>query len=214
MSAETSMAAKKRVAVLISGRGSNMTSLIEAARAADYPAQIALVLSNRPAAGGLERARASGIATACVDHKAFPDREAFERVIDQTLRDAEIDIVCLAGFMRVLTPWFVTRWTGRMVNIHPSLLPLFRGVHTHRQALEAGVRVHGCTVHFVVPELDSGPIIAQACVPVHPGDGEDDLAARVLVEEHRIYPQALAALAAGEVALEGGRCLFRDSARI
>lgn len=208
------MSGKKRVAILISGRGSNMTSLIEAARAADYPARIALVLSNRPDAGGLERARAAGIEAACVDHKAFTDREAFERAVDLRLRDAEIDIVCLAGFMRVLTPWFVARWTGRMINIHPSLLPLFRGVHTHRQALEAGVRVHGCTVHFVVPELDSGPIVAQACVPVHPGDGEDDLAARVLVEEHRIYPQALAAVAAGDAALEDGRCVFRNSARI
>lgn len=208
------MSGKKLVAILISGRGSNMTSLIDAARAPDYPARIALVLSNRPDAGGLERARAAGIETACVDHKAFPDRESFERVIDRTLQEAGVEIICLAGFMRVLTPWFVARWTGRMINIHPSLLPLFRGVHTHRQALEAGVRVHGCTVHFVVPELDSGPIVAQACVPVHPGDGEDDLAARVLVEEHRIYPRALAAVAAGDAALEDGRCVFRTSARI
>lgn len=203
------MSGRKRVAALISGRGSNMMSLIEAARAPGYPAEIALVLSNRPDAGGLERAREAGIATACVDHKAFADREAFERAMDAALREARIELVCLAGFMRVLTPWFVARWTGRMINVHPSLLPLFRGVHTHRQALEAGVRVHGCTVHFVVPELDAGPIIAQACVPVRPGDGEDDLAARVLVEEHRIYPEALAAVASGEAALEGGRCVFR-----
>ncbi|MCG6121147.1 MAG: phosphoribosylglycinamide formyltransferase [Microvirga sp.] len=208
------MTARKRVAALISGRGSNMMSLIEAARAPDYPAEIALVLSNRTDAGGLDRARAAGIAAVGVDHKAFADREAFERAIDQKLRDEAIDIVCLAGFMRVLTPWFVARWEGRMINIHPSLLPLFRGVHTHRQALEAGVRVHGCTVHFVVPELDAGPIIAQACVAVHPGDDEDDLAVRVLAEEHRIYPQALAAVAAGEAALEGGRCVFRGPLRV
>ncbi|TVR09872.1 MAG: phosphoribosylglycinamide formyltransferase [Salinarimonadaceae bacterium] len=207
------MTTKKRVAVLISGRGSNMTSLIEAARASDYPAQISLVVSNRPEAGGLERARAEGIEAVCVDHRAFADRENFEREIDRKLRHAAIEVVCLAGFMRVLTPWFVTRWVGRMINIHPSLLPLFRGVRTHRQALDAGVRVHGCTVHFVLPELDAGPIIAQACVPVHPGDGEDDLAARVLVEEHRIYPPALASVAAGEAVLEDGRCVFHVSPR-
>jgi phosphoribosylglycinamide formyltransferase 1 len=203
------MSEKKRVAILISGRGSNMASLLDAAAAPDYPATIALVLSNRPNAGGIARASEAGVATTVVDHKAYPDRESFERAMDAVLVEAGIEIVCLAGFMRVLTPWFVARWVGRMINIHPSLLPLFRGTHTHRQALDAGVRVHGCSVHFVVPELDSGPIIAQACIPVFPGDDEDALAARVLVEEHRIYPQALAQLASGEARLSGQRVEWR-----
>jgi phosphoribosylglycinamide formyltransferase 1 len=205
------MSEKKRVAILISGRGSNMASLLDAAAAPGYPATVALVLSNRPDAGGIARASEAGIETAVVDHKEFPDRESFERAMDATLVEAGIEIVCLAGFMRVLTPWFVSRWVGRMINIHPSLLPLFRGTHTHRQALDAGVRVHGCTVHFVVPELDSGPIIAQACIPVFPGDDEAALAARVLVEEHKIYPQALAQLASGQARLSGERVAWRDS---
>lgn len=203
------MSARTRTAILISGRGSNMVSLIEAARAPDHPAEIALVLSNRPDAGGLARAQEAGIATVALDHKAFPDRESFEQAMDAALVEAGIELVCLAGFMRVLTPWFVRRWEGRMINIHPSLLPLFRGTRTHEQALEAGMRVHGCTVHFVVPELDAGPIIAQACVPVHPGDDPAVLAERVLVEEHRIYPQALADVASGRAALRDGRCAFR-----
>jgi phosphoribosylglycinamide formyltransferase-1 len=202
------MTTQMRTAILISGRGSNMASLLEAAQQPDFPARIALVLSNRPDAGGIEKAQQAGIETCIVDHKAYSGREAFEEAMDSALREAEIELVCLAGFMRVLTPSFVARWEGRMLNIHPSLLPLFKGTHTHRQALEAGVRVHGCTVHFVVPELDSGPIIAQACVPVNPGDSEADLAARVLVEEHRIYPQALADVASGQVALRGGKCHF------
>jgi phosphoribosylglycinamide formyltransferase-1 len=198
----------KRTAILISGRGSNMNTLIEAARAPGYPAQIALVLSNRPDAGGLARARDAGIATRALDHKAYPDRESFEQAMDAALVEAQIELVCLAGFMRVLTPWFVRRWEGRMINIHPSLLPLFRGTRTHEQALEAGVRVHGCTVHFVVPELDAGPIIAQACVPVHPGDDAATLAERVLAEEHRIYPEALAEVASGRAKLHEGRCVY------
>jgi phosphoribosylglycinamide formyltransferase 1 len=193
---------KKRVAVLISGRGSNMTALIEAARAPDYPADIVLVVSNRPNAAGLARARQAGIATAIVDHTAFgEDREAFERALDGQLRAQRIDIVCLAGFMRLLTPWFVTRWSGRMLNIHPALLPQFKGLHTHRRALEAGVQRHGATVHFVVPEMDSGPIVAQDSVPVVAGDTEDTLARRVLEVEHRIYPQALRLVAEGRVTL-------------
>lgn len=202
------MTNRMRTAILISGRGSNMASLLEAAQQPDFPARIALVLSNRPDAGGIEKAARAGIPTRIVDHRAFSGREAFEEAMDQTLREAGIELVCLAGFMRVLTPGFVARWQGRMLNVHPSLLPLFKGTHTHRQALEAGVRVHGCTVHFVVPELDSGPIIAQACVPVEPDDTEAALAARVLVEEHRIYPQALADVASGRVVLRGGRCDF------
>src|ERR1041384_6215853 len=182
---------RKRVAVLISGRGSNMAALIEAAKAADYPAEIALVLSNVGDAAGLARAREAGIATEVVDHKTFgKDREAFDRELDSTLEARRIDIVCLAGFLRVLSPWFAARWNGRLINIHPSLLPAFKGLHTHERALAAGAAQHGATVHFVVPELDSGPIIEQASVPVLPGDTPETLAARVLEVEHRIYPIA------------------------
>ena len=193
---------KKRVAVLISGRGSNMTALIEAAKAADYPAEIALVVSNRPEAPGLIRAREEGITTAVVDHKLFgDDREAFERALDDALAAHRIDIVCLAGFMRLLSPWFVQRWRGKMLNIHPALLPQFKGLHTHRRALEAGVKRHGATVHFVVPEVDAGPIVEQDSIAVREGDTEDTLAARVLEIEHRIYPRALRALAEGRASI-------------
>jgi phosphoribosylglycinamide formyltransferase-1 len=182
-----------------------MVTLAQAAQAPDFPAEIALVLSNKPDAGGLERAREMGIATAVVDHRAFnKDREAFERAMDEVLRVEQIELIALAGFMRIMTPWFVRRWEGRMINVHPSLLPLFKGTHTHRQALEAGVPEHGCSVHFVVPELDAGPVIAQAKVPVLPGDDEETLARRVLVQEHLLYPQALAALASGRAALVDG----------
>lgn len=182
-----------------------MVTLAQAAQAADFPAEIALVLSNKPDAGGLERARAMGIATAAVDHRAFKgDREAFERAMDDVLRVEQIELIALAGFMRIMTPWFVRRWEGRLINIHPSLLPLFKGTHTHRQALDAGVSEHGCSVHFVVPELDAGPVIAQARVPVLPGDDEEALAQRVLAQEHILYPQALAAVASGRVALVDG----------
>lgn len=194
-----------RTAILISGRGSNMVALIEAAKAADFPAQIVLVAANLPEAGGLERARAAGIATASVDHRPFgKDREAFEQALDEVLRVNQVELVALAGFMRVLTPWFVSRWQGRLLNIHPSLLPEFRGTHTHARALEAGVAEHGCTVHFVVPELDAGPTILQAKVPVLPGDDEASLSARVLEQEHAIYPQALALVASGAVTLDDG----------
>ena len=183
---------KKRVAILISGRGSNMASLIAAAKDDGYPAEIALVLSNRPDAAGLAHARAQGITTAVVDHTQYgKDREAFERALQDVLVAHRIDLVCLAGFMRLLTPWFVGQWQGRMLNIHPALLPAFKGLHTHERALEAGAKTHGATVHFVSTEMDSGPIIAQAEVPVLPGDTADTLAARVLEAEHRIYPQAL-----------------------
>jgi phosphoribosylglycinamide formyltransferase 1 len=189
---------KKRVAILISGRGSNMTALIEAARADDYPAEIVLVVSNRPDAAGLDRAQASGIPTAVIDHALFAgDRAAFEQALDHKLRDRGIELVCLAGFMRLLTPWFVDRWSGRMLNIHPSLLPQFKGLDTHRRALEAGVERHGATVHFVVPEMDAGPIVAQDSIAVRAGDTEETLAARVLELEHQIYPRALRAVAQG-----------------
>ena len=193
---------KKRVAVLISGRGSNMMALIDAAKATDYPAQIVLVVSNRPEAAGLAHAREAGVATAVIDHTLFGgDREAFERALQAQLEAHRVDLICLAGFMRLLTPWFVTRWSGRMLNIHPALLPQFKGIDTHRRALEAGAKRHGATVHFVVPEVDSGPIVAQDWVPVLEGDTEETLADRVLEIEHRIYPQALRALAEGRATM-------------
>jgi phosphoribosylglycinamide formyltransferase 1 len=193
---------KKRVAVLVSGRGSNMAALIEAAKAKDYPAEIVLVVSNRPDAAGLSLAHAEGVATAVVDHTRFgDDREAFERALDSELQAQRIDLVCLAGFMRRLTPWFVSRWSGRLLNIHPALLPQFKGLHTHRRALEAGAKRHGATVHFVVPEVDAGPIVAQDWVAVREGDTEETLAARVLEVEHRLYPRALRALAEGRLRL-------------
>lgn len=198
---------KKRVAILISGRGSNMAALIEAASAPDYPAAIALVISNRPEAKGIERARAAGLPALCVDHKTFgEDRAAFERALEKYLAEHAIDIVCLAGFMRLLTPEFTERWRGRMINIHPSLLPCFKGTDTHARALEAGVRIHGASVHFVTADMDSGPIIAQAAVPIGDGDDKKSLAARVLAVEHRLYPLALRLVAEGRVSLEGNRC--------
>lgn len=198
---------KKRVAILISGRGSNMAALIEAASAPDYPAAIALVISNRPEAKGIERARAAGLPALCVDHKTFgEDRAAFERALEKYLAEHAIDIVCLAGFMRLLTPEFTERWRGRMINIHPSLLPCFKGTDTHARALEAGVRIHGASVHFVTADMDSGPIIAQAVVPIGDGDDKKSLAARVLAVEHRLYPLALRLVAEGRASLEGGRC--------
>jgi phosphoribosylglycinamide formyltransferase 1 len=194
--------ARKRVAVLISGRGANMAALIAAAKKPGYSAEIALVLSNRPDAGGLRRANAEAIATVVVDHTAFgKDREAFERAVQAQLEAQRIDIVCLAGFMRLFTPSFVLRWSSRMINIHPALLPSFKGLHTHEQALKAGVKIHGATVHFVVPEVDSGPIIAQAAVPVLDDDTPDALAARVLAAELRLYPLALGLVAGGQSSL-------------
>ena len=194
--------ARKRVAILISGRGANMGALIEAAKKPGYPAEIALVLSNRPEAGGLKRAGAEGVATAVVDHTDLgKDREAFERTVQEHLETHRIEIVCLAGFMRLFTSSFVSRWSGGMINIHPSLLPLFKGLHTHERALEAGVKIHGATVHFVVPEVDSGPIIAQAAVPVLDDDTPDALAARVLAAELRVYPLALGLVAGGKSSL-------------
>ncbi len=201
---------KKRVAVLISGRGSNMTALIEAATADDYPAAIVLVISNRPDAAGLARARAGGVATVVIDHRPFgDDRDAFERALDAELRRHRIDLVCLAGFMRLFTKNFVERWHGRMLNIHPALLPQFTGLHTHRRALAAGVKEHGATVHFVVPEMDAGPIVAQEVVPVREGESEASLAARVLAVEHRLYPQALRLVAEGRVSASGAAAVSR-----
>jgi len=196
-----------RTAVLISGRGSNLSALIEAARAPDYPAEIALVFSNKEDAAGLTVAKAAGIPTVVISHKPFVAREEFDATIDAALRAADIALICEAGFMRIHSEWFVKRWEGRLINIHPSLLPAFPGIRVHRQALEAGVKVSGCTVHFMVPELDSGPIIAQAAVPVMDDDTPETLAARILVEEHLIYPQALKWVAEGKIVLRDGRAV-------
>jgi formyltetrahydrofolate-dependent phosphoribosylglycinamide formyltransferase len=187
------MSRRVRTAVLISGRGSNMEALIEAARDPAYPAEIVLVASNRPDAGGLAKAKAAGIATGFVDHRTFKgDREAHEKALDALLRLHGVELIALAGYMRILTPWFVGAWAGRMVNIHPSLLPHFTGVDTHARALAAGHERHGATVHWVIEDLDAGPTIGQAEVPVLPGDTPETLAARVLTVEHKLYPECLA----------------------
>jgi phosphoribosylglycinamide formyltransferase-1 len=185
---------KLRTAILISGRGSNMMALVEAARAAEYPAEIVCVVSNKADAKGLQFADAKGIATRVIDHRSFTSREAFETALDAYLRSMSVEAIALAGFMRVLTAGFISGWDGRMINIHPSLLPAYKGLHTHDRAIADGARVHGCSVHLVTPELDGGPVLLQAEVPVLAGDTADVLAARVLTEEHRIYPQALALL--------------------
>jgi phosphoribosylglycinamide formyltransferase-1 len=197
---------RARTAVLISGRGSNLQALIDAAADPKFPAGIVLVISNVEDVYGLERARQAGIATAVISHKGL-SREAFDAKIDAALEAAGVQFVCLAGFMRILSDGFARKWQGRILNIHPSLLPSFKGVHVHEQALAAGVKFSGCTVHFVVPELDSGPIVEQAVVPVLPGDTPDSLAARVLEQEHKIYPHALRLVAEGKVKLEGGRAV-------
>lgn len=197
---------RKRTAVLISGRGTNMSALISAAMATDYPAEIALVLSNRPDAKGLDRAAEFGIPTAVVDHKEFSgDREAFEREVDAVLKAHKIELVALAGFMRILTPYLVNAWTNRMINIHPALLPSFKGLATHERALEEGVKLHGATVHFVSAEMDDGPIIVQGAVPVLDQDTPETLGARVLEVEHKIYPKALALVAGGKTRVAGAR---------
>jgi phosphoribosylglycinamide formyltransferase-1 len=194
-----------RTAILISGRGSNMESLIEAARAPDFPAEIALVVSNRPDAQGLAKAKAAGVATSAVDHKIYAGREEFERSLQVVLETYRIEFLCLAGFLRMLTPWFVGQWRGRVLNVHPALLPSYKGLHTHERALADGVKIHGCTVHFVVPEMDEGPIVAQAAVPVLDADTPETLGARVLAQEHAIYPMALRLVASGVVRAEGNR---------
>jgi phosphoribosylglycinamide formyltransferase-1 len=202
------MTARKRVAILISGRGSNMLSLIEAAREPGFPAEIALVISNRPDAAGVSRARDAGLEAQVIDHKAFSSREAFDEAVEKALLESRIDLVCQAGFMRIQSAQFAARWTGRQLNIHPSLLPLFKGLHPHKQALEAGARISGCTVHFVTPELDAGPIVAQAAVAVSPQDTVQSLEQRILAAEHRLYPLALRLVASGAARLEGGRVIL------
>ena len=207
------MGAPLKVAVLISGRGSNLQALIDAfgPKALDSPVAIALVLSNRPDAPGLERAAQAGLKTEIVDHKAFANREDFDVAMDREIRAAGAEFVVLAGFMRLLTPQFVATWQDRMINIHPALLPAFPGLDTHKRALEAGVRVHGATVHFVRHETDTGPIIAQAAVPVLAGDDESTLATRVLAAEHKLYPLALRLVAEGKVRVEQERAIISDA---
>ena len=184
-----------RTGILISGRGTNMAALIEATKAPDYPAEIVLVISNVEGAGGLAVAESNGIKVLTIKHRDFATREAFEAILDIALTGAGVELICLAGFMRILSGSFIERWQGHLLNIHPSLLPQFRGLHTHEQALSAGVKTHGCTVHYVVPELDAGPIIAQSTVPVFDGDTADTLASRVLAEEIKLYPSSLAKIA-------------------
>ena len=197
--------ARLKVAVLISGRGSNLQALIDACGRPEFPAEIRLVISNDAAAGGLARAAGAGIATSVIPHKGFPDRAAFDAAIDRALVEAGIELVCLAGFMRILGEGFVERWRDRLINIHPSLLPAFKGLHSHERVLAAGARFTGCTVHFVRPAMDDGPIIVQAAVPVLPGDDADRLAARVLAAEHQAYPLALRWIGEGRVRVKGDR---------
>ena len=202
------MTNKKRTAVLISGRGSNLAALIEASRDPSYPAEIALVVSNVETAEGLQVAAAARVPSKTISHKGFATREAFDAAIDAALTGANIELICEAGFMRIHSDGFVRKWQGRMLNVHPSLLPAFKGIRVHQQAIDAGVRISGCTVHFVVPELDSGPIIAQAAVPVYPHDTAETLSARVLVEEHKLYPTALKQVAEGKVVLREGKVVY------
>jgi phosphoribosylglycinamide formyltransferase-1 len=198
---------KRRVAILISGRGSNMAALIRAAAAQDFPAEIAVVISNRTDAPGLAKAQASGVPTAIVESKPFgKDRAAFDAALQEALDQHRVELICLGGFMRLLTAEFVMRWYGRMLNIHPSLLPGFPGLDPHGQALRAGVKISGATVHFVIPKTDAGPILMQGAVAVSDHDTVDTLSERILEVEHRIYPDALRLLASGEVRLEGGIC--------
>jgi phosphoribosylglycinamide formyltransferase-1 len=201
-----------KIAILISGRGSNMQRLIEAVAAPDFPAEIVTVISNRPKAGGLAIAAEAGIPTAVIDHTQYDSRAAFDAALGDALEAAGADLVCYAGFMRILTDEFAARWEGRMVNIHPSLLPSFKGLHVQQQALDAGVTISGCTVHYITPALDSGPVIAQAAVPVLPGDDAETLAARILTAEHRIYPDAVRMIATGEVRLVDGKVVTADGA--
>lgn len=205
------MAKKTKVGVLISGRGSNMQALIDACAGEDFPAEIALVISNKAGAQGLDRAREAGIKAEFIDHTLFDEREAFEAAVDAKLREAGVKLVCLAGFMRILSTWFIDKWKDRLINIHPSLLPAFKGVSTHERAIENGVRIHGCTVHFVRPEMDDGPIIGQAAVPVMPGDDAEALSRRVLEAEHRLYPACLRLVVDGKARVTAERVRMEKS---
>jgi phosphoribosylglycinamide formyltransferase-1 len=202
--------AKLRLGVLISGRGSNLQALIEACANQDYPAEIAIVISNRGDAKGLDRAHTAGIPARVIDHTAYEDREGFDRDVDAALRAAGVQLICLAGFMRLLSTWFVSQWPDRIVNIHPSLLPAFKGTDSHAQALAAGVKISGCTVHIVRPEVDGGPIVLQAAVPVLADDDVDSLSARVLEAEHKCYPRAVRLIAENRVTVEDRRTVVDD----
>lgn len=203
--------ARLKLAVMISGRGSNLQALIDACRDPAFPAGIALVISNEPDALGLERAKSARIPTRVVDHRNYPDRAGFEAALTGAIESSGADLVCLAGFMRLLGPGFVRRWRDRLINIHPSLLPAFKGLHTHERALQAGARIVGCTVHFVREDMDQGPIIVQAAVPVRPDDDADSLAARVLAQEHVVYPLAVRLIADGRVRIEDERVTIADA---
>ena len=206
MGAMTAAASSRaRVGVLVSGRGSNLQALLDAADRPDFPASVVRVISNVPDVYALDRARTAGVPTTVIPHQGFPSREDFDAALDACLRESGVEFVCLAGFMRVLSVGFIRGWQDRIINIHPSLLPSFKGLHTHRQVLEAGVRVHGCTVHIVRPALDDGPILMQAAVPVLSGDTPDTLASRVLEQEHRIYPEALRRLVLGRFVIDGAK---------
>jgi len=204
--------AKLKVGILISGRGSNMAALIGAAQGADYPAEITCVVSNQANAAGLGIASQSQIATEVISHRSYPDRESFDRDVSAALERRGVELVALAGFMRVFSPWFAQRWSGSLINIHPSLLPAFKGLHVQRQAIEAGVRLSGCTVHFVTGDLDSGPIIAQAAVPVLTDDTEETLSARILRQEHRLYPMVVRWFGEGRVSQGDGRAIVKGIA--
>lgn len=201
---------KLSLGVMISGSGTNLQALIDACASLDFPAEINVVISNRPNAFGLERARKADIKAVCIDHKEFGDRETFETAIDKCLRENQVQLVCLAGFMRILNASFVGRWKDRMINIHPSLLPSYKGLHTHARAIEDGVRFSGCTIHFVRPEMDDGPIVMQAAVPIASDDTEDTLAKKVLAYEHIMYPAAVRMIAEGKVRVSGRKCVFKE----
>ncbi|HYD32322.1 MAG TPA: phosphoribosylglycinamide formyltransferase [Azospirillaceae bacterium] len=203
--------ARLKLGVLISGRGSNLQALIDASADPGFPAEVALVLSNQPDAFGLQRARAAGIPTQVINHRAFNAKTGFEATLDAALRGAGVEVVCLAGFMRILTPFFVERWHNRLINVHPSLLPSFKGLDTHQRAIESGVRITGCTVHFVRPAMDDGPIIIQAAVPVLPTDDPHALGERVLAAEHQIYPLAVRMIAEGRVTVQDDRVTLTGS---
>ncbi len=203
---------KFRLGVLISGRGSNLQSLIDACADSDFPAEIACVISNKPHAPGLDRAKSAKIETVSIPHKSYDSREAFETDLTDALESRQVDLVCNAGFMRLLTAGFVDHWFNRQINIHPSLLPAFKGLHVHEQVLEAGARISGCTIHYVRAEMDDGPIIAQAAVPVLPDDTADSLAARVLTAEHTLYPKVVKGIAEGTITINGDDVTFRDAA--
>lgn len=202
---------KLKLAVMISGSGTNLQALIDACTMQDYPAEIVVVVSNRPDAYGLERATIAGIPTECVDHRDYETREDFEDILHDRLKEHEVELVCLAGFMRLLTATFVGKWKDRMINIHPSLLPSYKGLQTHARAIEDGVRFGGCTVHFVRPEMDDGPIIMQAAVPISADETEESLSKKVLAYEHILYPEAVRLVAEGKVRVSGQKCIFKDA---